>query len=119
MSKKSRRQRQRAKQRNYAQLYNQPAQRTEPSLTASQTAKVPPRPTATTADAAWDQLQRGKKADLWDSLIFAGAIFVVFIAIYYINWHSPFLPQFGLWVTNLFGSSLWSSPGYLSHEALA
>lgn len=103
MSKKSRRQRQRAKQRNYAQLYNQPAQRTEPSLTASQTAKVTPRPTAATADAAWDQLQRGKNADLRDSLIFAGSIFAAFVVIYYTNLRTPFLPQFGNWISNFLG----------------
>lgn len=106
MSKKSRRQRQRAKQRNYAQIYNPPAQSTEAIKSPGAPVNMPMRPTVATSDAAWDHLQRGKNADLWDSLIFAGAIFVVFVAIYFVNLRTPFLPQFGTWVSNFLGFSL-------------
>lgn len=106
MSKKSRRQRQRSKQRNYAQVYNQPA-RPDSAETAPAKASSTPAFSPTTAPSSTlIRMQVSKNADLWDSLIFAGAIFVVFIAIYYINLRSPFLPQFGIWVTNLFGFSL-------------
>ncbi len=101
MSKKSRRQRQQSKQRNYAQLYNQPAkienvpEKSQP--TNDQTVSHSPTPAST----ALLRMQHAKNADLWDSLIFAGAIFVVFIALYYINLKNPVLDQFGTWVMGL------------------
>ncbi len=106
MSKKSRRQRQRAKQRNYAQIYNPSDHSTETGKSPGAPVKMPLRPAVTTSATAWDQLQQGKNADLWDSLIFAGAIFVAFVTIYFVNLRTPFLPQIGTWVSNLLGFAL-------------
>lgn len=101
MSKKSRRQRQRAKQRNYAQVYNQPRPATAAHLDAAiKPALVMPTPQGPSASLL--RMQQAKNADLWDSIIFAGGILVVLIVIYYINLRTPILDQFGNFISNLF-----------------
>lgn len=106
MSKKSRRQRQRAKQRNYAQLYNQPARPDPVKTTPGTTTDAIPLAPATAPSASVIRLQAAKNADLWDAIIFAGAIFVAFIVIYYVNLRTPILDQFGNFITNLLHFSL-------------
>ncbi len=103
MSKKSRRQRQRAKKRNYAEL-NNPTRDDSPA--------PPDQPqkqtTASRANSTTPAVPRSfekQNTDLWDALIFSGAIFVAFIAIYYINQHTPILETFGNRISSFFGVS--------------
>ncbi len=105
MSKKSRRQRQRTKQRNYAQVNN-------PNQVIAPTALSPtPAPATIPASVSIDTHQsprrlRAQNQDLWDALIFSGAIFVSYLVLYYVNQQTPLLENLGSFITRLFGVNI-------------
>lgn len=105
MSKKSRRQRQRTKQRNYAQV-NNPNQVIAPPTLSPTPAPATVSATDSIAAPQSPRRLRAQNHDLWDALIFSGAIFVSYLVLYYVNLQTPLLENLGKFITRLFGVNI-------------